>query len=88
MSKTCFCVMCNKQFPTWDPQVNGADGCATCLNNNTSLHCGYGSKHDFDVYSFPARLTANPHPNGSLICDNCVDTLINNKEIVFLHSVG
>ena len=88
MSKTCFCVMCNKQFLTLYLLVDQADGCATYLNNNTNLSGSFASKHDLNVYSFPARLTANPHPPYSLICDNCIDILLQNKEIVLLDTVG
>lgn len=81
---TCLCVLCNKTFPRLDPSLNEAWGCASYLKNN-KLRCGHASKYELNVYSLSARL--NIYPNYSLICDHCIDTLIQNKEIVFLYSL-
>ena len=96
----CFCVLCEKQFPTYNPSIGEAFGCATSIEYITdfsytrgficeydhALCCGYGSKYDENVYSIPKILTASPHIHNLLVCDNCIDTLVNNKEIVLLYS--
>ena len=78
------CIKCSAAFPrTLNVSIYGW-GCATYLRNNGIFKCCYGSKYCKNVYKSckPSAICPSPYPVLSLFCDDCIEQMINDGDIV------
>lgn len=84
--KSVECDLCKNKFqPCWESKTESVResgfGCAADVyyhEGKLHLYCGWGSKHDMEIYEVKTTI-----PEKSLICDVCVDKLIERGELVY-----
>lgn len=76
------CKTCHRRFPSCYKETDEiqAYGCAAAVTTE-SIVGYYGSSYDLQQWDFVKR---PPYVSDGIICDQCIEVLMKDKEIVFV----
>jgi hypothetical protein len=90
MSTTVVCDFCHIKCEPLCPDTmpSQADGLSALATVN-GIQCFYGSKYDGNLYAFEhinANMNTDPSVTARNICDQCIKSLLKQKEITLVSS--
>lgn len=84
--RTVVCARCERAFPAVGPLSNSlGDACACAVGTNArgeKVVWGMYGSHEFDLKLLRFADPASPYPDDALLCDGCVQKMLDAGELV------